>query len=419
MGYDRDRLVRPAGPGATPGISRREFLTAGAALAATSIAPALSAPRSVGAATQPLPPLPMRPAVRVAAVGVQKDAPIGVLGTAIREAALAATDFSWLSPGDRVLLKVVCNSANPYPATTHPAAVSVMASLLRERGAVVYVGDQSGVEAVHHTASKQRGSTRECMRNAGLEGAALHAQAAVAGFEEAGYDAYFAAEPPADSHYRREIWVPSLVREVDHIVYLPRVSKHLIAGSTLGLKGAVGWLREDSRLELHRDAASFLEKCAEINGCREIRERLRLTLSVGTQLQTSLGPDSGHVATPDVGLVFASENLIDHDVFSLAYLLEVSEQATPWSARALDPYPTLSSPINRAFVGLIWGASQLGDSEGYSPPRLDSPWSCRVLHRGCQIFGGRPDRLAVENINGSVPPVALAGITRRAAQTSP
>jgi len=29
----------------------------------------------------------------------------------------AATDFSWLSRGDRVLIKLALNSGNPYPAT--------------------------------------------------------------------------------------------------------------------------------------------------------------------------------------------------------------------------------------------------------------------------------------------------------------
>jgi len=394
-------------------MTRRTFLKGSAALAAATLAPAVVAPRTAPAATPALAPLPVRPGVRVAVVGVPKDAPIGTLGTAIRDAACGATDFSWLSPGDRVLLKVMCNSANPYPATTHPAAVTVMTSLLRDRGAVVYVGDQSGVADVHHTATAQRGSTRACMRSAGLEGAAQHAQAEVACFEEAGYQAYFAADPPAGSHFKREIWLPKLVREVDHIVYLPRVSKHLLAGSTLGLKGAVGWMREDSRLELHRDGASFLEKCADINGCKEIRERLRLTLTVGTQLQTSLGPDSGHVATPDVGLVFASESLIDHDVFSMGYLLDVSEAMTPWSARMWDPYPTFSSAINRGLVASVWGTRQLADSEGYSPPPLSSPWSCRVLHRGCEIFGGRPQNLVIENLNDSAPRPTLAGIVER------
>ena len=157
-----------------------------------------------------------------------------------------------------------------------------------------------------------------------------------------------------------------------------------------------------------------MEKCADINGCREIRERLRLVLSVGTQVQTSFGPDSGHVATPDVGLVIASENLIDHDLAACAYLLEVSEQSTPWRARLLDPYPLFSSVFNRVFVSYIWGAGKFVDVESYAPPQLQSPWSCRVLRRGCEIFG-RPERLAIENVDQSVPAVLLEAITRRAA----
>jgi len=192
------------------------------------------------------------------------------------------------------------------------------------------------------------------------------------------------------------------------------VSKHVLAGATLGLKGAVGWLREDSRLELHRDAATFAEKCADINAAREIRERLRLVLSVGTQVQTSFGPDSGYVATPDVGLVIASENLVDHDIASCSYLLEVSDRATPWYARATDPYPGLSSLMNRTFVSYIWGAGEFVEVESYDAPRLKTPWSCRVLTRGCEIFGGRPDHLALRNVDDSVPEALLDAMAGRA-----
>ena len=395
------------------GCTRRQVLRAGAAVAATAVTGPLSA-TGAGAAVAPMALLPLRPPASVAVAGVPHQAPFGALGRAIREAALAATDFSWLAPGQRVLLKVVCNSPNPYPAVTHPVAVTVMANLLRERGATVYVGDQSGVQFVHHTRQQQRGSTRACMSSAGLERAAVAENASVVCFEEAGYDGYFSAEPPAGTHFKHEIFLTTRVREVDHIIYLPRVSKHVIAGSTLGLKAAVGWLREDSRLELHRDAASFLEKCADINGCREIRERLRLVLSVGTQVQTSFGPDSGHVVTPDVGLVIASENLIDHDLAACAYLLEASERSTPWRARMFDPYPFLSSFFNRIMVSYIWGAGNFVEVQSYDPPRLQSPWSCRVLRRGCEIFG-RPERLAMESVNGSVPQPLLDAIVKRAA----
>jgi uncharacterized protein (DUF362 family) len=396
------------------GLTRRDFLQASGALAAGAVVASRAVARPALAAVEPRQPLVVRPAQRVAIVGVRREAVAGTLERAIREAASAATNFSWLAPGDRVLLKVVCNSPNPYPATTHPTAVTVLADMLREHGAKVTVGDQSGVQFVHHTRQSQRGSTRANFRNNGLEPAAVAGQAALACFEEAGYDAYFAADPPAGSHFKREIFLPKIVREVDHIIYLPRVSKHVLAGSTLGLKGAVGWLREDSRLELHRDGATFLEKCADINGTREIRERLRLVLSVGTQVQTSFGPDSGNVAIPDVGLVIASENLVDHDLASCAYLLEVSEQATPWRARTFDPYPQLSSLMNRMFVSYVWGAGEFSAVEGYDAPRLATPWACRVLTRGCEIFGGRPDRVWLENVNDSAPTGLLQAMVRRA-----
>jgi uncharacterized protein (DUF362 family) len=395
-----------------PCVTRRAVLRAGAGLAASVAVGPTMPPRVARGVVRPI---AVRPPVRVALVGVPRSAPFGALGRAIRDAAQAATDFSWLRPGDRVLLKVMCNSPNPYPATTHPVAVTVMSDLLRDRGASVYVGDQSGVQFVHHTRHTQRGSTRANFKNNGLEPAAQRGEARIACFEEAGYDAYFAAQPPAGSHFKHEIFLPQIVREVDHIIYLPRVSKHVLAGSTLGLKGAVGWLREDSRLELHRDGATFLEKCADINGSREIRERLRLVLSVGTQVQTSFGPDSGNVATPDVGLVIASENIVDHDVASCAYLLEVSKQATPWRARITDPYPTFSSLMNRTFVSYVWGAGEFTEVESYDAPRLETPWSCRVLTRGCEIFGGRPERLNVENVNDSVPAELVDAVARRAA----
>lgn len=393
-------------------LSRRQFLHAGAITAAGATAASLGLSTVARAATTS--PLPVGAPQRVAVAGVRRGADAATVAAAVRDAAATATDFSWLAAGDRVLLKVMCNSPNPYPATTHPGAVTALAELLRQRGARVWVGDQSGVQFVHHTRDGQRGSTRANMRNNGLEQAALAGGAELACFEEAGYDAYFAAQPASGSHFRDEIFLPQIVREVDHIIYLPRVSKHVLAGSTLGLKGAVGWLREDSRHELHREGATFLAKCADINGAREIRERLRLVLTVGTQVQTSFGPDTGHVATPDVGLVIASESMVAHDIASCAYLLEVSERDTPWAARTFDPYPQLASFINRTFVSYVWGADQFTAVESYDAPRLTSPWSCPVLARGCEIFGGRPAELALENVNDTAPRALLDTITRRA-----
>lgn len=394
-------------------MGRREFLQAGALAAIAAGAPGCARPSAATAATAAPPPA-TRAAARVAVAGVARGAPEAALAAAVRDAALAATDFAWLRPGDRVLLKVASNSPNPYPATTHPVAVGAMTALLRERGATVLVGDQAGVQHVHHTRTRQRGSTRTAFRANGLERAALASGAALLAFEEAGYDGYVAAEP-AGGHFRREIFLPRVLGQVDHVVLLPRLSRHCLAGSTLGLKMAVGWLREDSRLDLHREDATFLEKCADINAVPTLRDRLRLVLSVGTVLQTTYGPDFGWTAEPEVGLVLASAHIVDHDLAGLAYLLEMVERETPWAARALDPYPGLASALNRLFVWWVWGAGALAGMEGYAAPRLASPWDCRVLGRGCEILGGRPAGLALEVAGGPVPGDLREALSLRAA----
>ena len=69
----------------------------------------------------------------------------------------AATDFSWLSRGDRVLIKMALNSGNPYPATTDPWSVQCMVKLLKERGAgKILVADQSGFGTVQWTKDRKK-----------------------------------------------------------------------------------------------------------------------------------------------------------------------------------------------------------------------------------------------------------------------
>ena len=81
-----------------------------------------------------------------AIAGVTKGASGEAVVDAVRRAALQASDFSWRSRGDRVLIKTVCNSGGGYPFTTDPVSLRAMIRLLRERGAgKVIVADMSGV----------------------------------------------------------------------------------------------------------------------------------------------------------------------------------------------------------------------------------------------------------------------------------
>jgi hypothetical protein len=182
------------------------------------------------------------------------------------------------------------------------------------------------------------------------------------------------------------------------------VSRHVLAGATLGLKAAVGWLRDDSRLELHRDAQSFFEKAVEINDAPTLRHKLRLVLTLATKVQTTFGPDQGYAAEPDPGLVFASESLLAHDLVALGWLLWNREHCTPpeqlvWHR---DPYRTLPGSINRAFVGYIWGIKELLSAETYQSVPIHSASTDPQISHAAALWGGLP-RLELEEAGNPLP----------------
>jgi uncharacterized protein (DUF362 family) len=381
-------------------LNRRSFCQGlGAGLLGASLAPGQARGQSVRVM-----PMLKETSEAVYVQGLPRGASAEQILQAVRRSAEAATDFSWLSKGDTVLLKPAANSKNPYPATTSPLAVAALAKLLKEKGAgKVILCDKAGVQSVYQTPDRVRGSTRQCFLNNGLHPAALDSGAEALYFEETPYDSFFSDTPPVGSHWKNGIWMPGIIQQADHIVLLPRVSRHVLAGSTLALKMAIGWLRDDSRLELHRDAATFYQKIAEIHHLPSIQKRLRLTLTVATQVLAAFGPDFGTVAEPDPGLVFASTSLVAHDLVSLSWLLWCREHAVPKSALgfARDPYQTFPGAMNRAFVGTIWGLSEMLHSQTFDPVRLRTVWDDPVLRRALEIENGAP-RLDLQILDQSV-----------------
>lgn len=306
--------------------------------------------------------------------------------TAAREAIEELGGLAWLGRGDKVLIKPASNSANRYPAVTRPELVTAVARILRKEGAGrVVVADHPGVQTVHHTRDDRKGSTRETMRRNGLLAGIEVGGAEFLGFEEPGYEAFFPTEPRGGACWRGPLMLPAIVGEVDHIVYLNRVSTHALAGATLSLKNAVGWIREDSRLELHRDADTFLEKCAEINAAPEIADRVRLVMSEATEVQTTIGPDFGYSVRLETPVLVASANLAMHDVAAYG-LLQYARARTPWIARATDPYPGNASWMNRIFVGMTWGFGQAMDYRAYSAPAHGRAADNRVIRRGIELL---------------------------------
>lgn len=394
-------------------ISRRQF----GALGAGGIA-ALTLPRPAKSAQPALAPLAKQGGAAFAALaGVTKGSSDEVLEDAVRRAALEATDFSWLSRGDHVLIKTVCNSGGDYPFTTDPVSLRAMIGLLEERGAgKIIVADMSGVQAVRFSKDRTSGSTRTLMTQNKMAQAAESAGAEVQAFEETGWDSFHEESPATGPSWPSPVMMPDIVSNVDHIILMPRCARHVLAGSTLGLKAAVGWWRHDSRLAYHYKGASLPEKTAEANSVPSLLDKQRLVLSTATRVVSTFGPDNGYVCEPDTGLIIASPSVVGHDMLSMSWLLE-NMRLTPSNEKdgfMDDPHlqPFVVGMMNRIVVGWLDGG--IGKMwSGDSPPSVEhqSIWDDRVLRRAFDVFGGVPT-LELADATGNIPESILQTLER-------
>jgi uncharacterized protein (DUF362 family) len=345
-------------------------------------------------------------ASRVSLAGVKRGASPQVVKSAVRAAAESATDFSWLSKGDAVFIKPALNSGNPYPATTSPEAIGAVVEVLKEKGARrVIVGDMCGIEHVKLSPEALSGSSRRLMEASGMARAAEAAGAELHFFEEAGWAAFYEDFPAAGSHWKQGLMMPNILKEVDHIILMPRCARHPLGGSTLGLKAAVGYWRTDTRLEYHRDAATFQEKTADGNTVNTLLKKQRLVISAADKLLTTFGPDRGFVVEPEIGLVMASESVVAHDMVSLAWLLENRLAVPPSEKEGFnDPYSSqfMVSAGNHWVVNRLGSLGQAINSERLTRNDIDTIWDDRVLNRANKVFGSMPS-VALEPANDAVP----------------
>jgi uncharacterized protein (DUF362 family) len=340
---------------------------------------------------------------KVFLAGVNGGASEREVKSAVCAAAEAATDFSWLSKGDSVFIKPALNSGYPYPATTSPVAIGAMVELLKKKGARrVIVGDMSGIEHVKLTPQGLSGSTRRLMDAAGMTRIIEAAGAEVHFFEEAGWNAFYEDIPVIGSHWKRGLMMPVILRDVEHIILMPRCSRHVLTGSTLGLKAAVGYWRTDTRLEYHRDAHTLQEKTSEGNTVETLGNKQRLVLTAADKILTTFGPDRGHVYEPENGLIIATESVVAHDMVSLAWLLDNRRHISPSEVDAfVDSSQLVTSIGNRWVVGKLGGWRSAIASERLTKNKLNTVWDDRVLNHAYRVFGGVP-KVILEAANGAL-----------------
>jgi uncharacterized protein (DUF362 family) len=384
-------------------LERREFLKVMAGISAMAV----SSRKVVARASQTFQDgksLASGRQIRVFLAGMGRGTAEQVVKLAVRAVAEATTDFSWLSKGDAVFIKPALNSGNPYPATTNPIAIEAMVELLKEKGArKVIVGDMCGIEHVKLSPKGLTGSSRRLMEASGMAQVVQASGAEIHFFEEAGWSTFYEDAPAAGSHWKRGLMMPNILKEVQHIILMPRCGRHVLAGSTLGLKAAVGYWRTDTRLEYHRDASTFQEKTAEGNTVETLRKKQRLVLSAADKILTTFGPDEGQVFQPENGLVIASESVVAHDMVSLAWLLE-NRRHIPLSGkeRFKDSSPWVATIGNYYVVNKLGGWGPTLASEKLIKNDINAIWDDRVLNQAYQVFGGMP-RVILEAANNAFP----------------
>ena len=290
-------------------------------------------------------------------------------------------DWSWLSPGDSVFIKLACNSGNPHPAVTSPNTVRAVVGELFDRGADrILVGDQGGMEDVSTNGNgSRRGSTRELTERNGLHQAIVGSGAEPYYFDDQAYEEGFVqANMDLDGHHwSQPPHLARIITEVDHVIYLPRLSSHVMAGYTLGHKIAVGWLRTDSRSAMHLDFLNLHNRYVELNYHPLLRDRLRLTITLAEKVLLDLGPNEGTIADLDSWVVIASSHLANHDAVGVAVLAYV-DGVMPEAPR------------------LVRAAKDYQKGIGSDPS----------LRRAYEILGGIPSAIRV-NLLGQEPGAAL------------
>jgi hypothetical protein len=183
---------------------------------------------------------------------------------------------------------------------------------------------------------------------------------------------------------------------------MPRLSQHILAGVTLSQKSAIGFIRDDSRHDLHNDALDFYEKYTEINYTEELRSRTRLVINVSEKVQLHGGPDVGTVYAMSPTLVLASSSLANHDAVGASLLMTLGAMVTP-EAGGMTYNSGFASLFNTAFaggtgVGTGDAGPWISESESsvyIAHPFADGITKDRAVQRGWSLSGGQPDSIAI------------------------
>ncbi|WP_242343450.1 DUF362 domain-containing protein [Anaeromyxobacter terrae] len=284
-------------------LGRRRFvagaLAGAASVAAVSALSGASRATPAGARSHALPDAPRPPATSTVAVVRPSASPS--LRAAVEEAIRLAGGLGFIRPGDSVLLKPAVNSGNPYPATTDPEVVQIVARLVLEAGGAPFVADRTMF--LHSTrAALERTGIRDAARSLGIPCIAL---------EDA--EVAWVRHPLAAHWPDRTIRIYRPVLAADHVIGLCTPRTHVRGDFTMAMKNAVGIVDGAARVRMHL-GPGLRARLAEIS----LVAYPALVLLDAREGFADGGPDEGDRCRPDV--IAASTDPLALDAVGLALL---------------------------------------------------------------------------------------------------
>jgi uncharacterized protein (DUF362 family) len=238
-----------------------------------------------------------------------------LIGSSDREAAVRSL-FQHTGPGGlsgkSVAVKANFNSADPFPASTHPDALRALVTLLKEAGArEITLVERSGM-----------GDTRRNLETLGIFALCEQLGARVAVLDEEPKDRWAHVER-GETHWLRGFYLSKEVLETDVVVQTCCLKTHRFGGHfTMSLKNSVGLVAKrvpgghyDYMYELHGSPFQRL-MIAEVNRFYSVD----LVVMDAAQAFISGGPDKGTGVEP--GVMLASKDRVALDAVGVALLRE-------------------------------------------------------------------------------------------------
>ncbi len=266
----------------------------------------------------------------------------------VRQAIALTSGLAFISPGDTVLLKPNVNSGDVFPYSTNPEVVAAVTKMAYEHGASrVIVADKSNPMYL---------PTIDSMDKAGIYQSAIDNQAEVMDLDVNGYTL---VKPKNAISWPDGFRVPTLLKQVDHVINLPTCKDHLQANYTMSLKNWMGVIPEAERMYVH--TTDFGTRIPELH----FGLYPSLTILDASRADLTGGAMPGlteNAVTASPGLIVATTDPVACDVTGLAILKHNLKERNLTNPR-IDNFTVWSQPqiVHASKVGV-----GIRNSAGYS-----------------------------------------------------